>query len=453
MPVRVTVSVALVLGIALASRLTAVDGVPDPTFSVDGRVTEHFGSGVATATAIATFPDGSLLVGGTAEAGDLTTDLDFAVVRYRSNGEVESNWGDNGRRLVPINWEGIYDDELLGVVIDATGGVTLLGSAQDDFSTRLPALARLTAQGDLDPEFGVGGRLVAEGPDFGYFTSSATPHLGGFLFTGSYCCWGTGAESGQFLFRAGADGQPDPSFGFGGWILYEETTGITGARALPDGRIVVARADRPYKMVLDVLLANGSPDPEFGSNGEATIALPDAYWYPSTLAIAEDGSIYVGLRTSRYDPVPMSGSVARVSPSGELDEAFGFPDLSLEEGSTITALAVTSDDKIVAAGPIDANGSQAGGFLVARLLPTGAFDNSFDGNGVNRIEFDLLANAEDTPLALALWGGKPVVAGFASFAHEQTAFATLRLDNRHVFASGFDAGDLSAWSGWVGYQP
>jgi uncharacterized delta-60 repeat protein len=456
MAARIVCPAFAVLILGCASPIVAADGTPDPTFAGDGRVTESFGSSSATAQAIAPFPNGSMLAGGSAQVGTVTTHRALAVVRYRQDGRVDLDWGNSGKQIVPVHPEGSTTDELLEIALDDTGAATLLAWTKSG-SQRLPALVRLTPEGDLDTGFGVDGREVTEDGPFSVVTSSATSHLGGFLFAGVCGCAPLGG-GGVFVYRTDADGQPDALFGEAGWVFFaiDEYPFYPRIGVRPDGGIVVAYTVDFGIIRLASFLADGSFDPDFGpnANGFASFLTGNGIWVPSDVAISPDGWIYIALRTTD-DPGPMSGSVARVSASGELDEAFGFPDLTLEEGSEINAIAVANDSKIVAVGPINANGAQTGGFLVARLLTTGALDSTFDGNGVNRVEFDLFANSTDVPLAVALSGSKPVVAGFAArgAAARNPAFATLRLQNQHVFASGFEDGLISAWSGWVGYLP
>jgi uncharacterized delta-60 repeat protein len=454
MTVRNAFSAAVGLILACAGPLAAADGDEDPDFAGDGRVTEHFGSSSATATAIAPFSDGSLLVGGSAHVGGVEPDVDLAVVRYGNDGRVDLGWGDLGRRLVPINWTGAARDELLEIVLVDRGEAILLGRTEIG-TERLPALARLTEEGDLDTTFGVDGRLVVEGGVDTLDTHGAARHPDGFLFVGRYCCW-TPEEWGGFLYRTDADGEPDPLFGTGGWVYFPGNPTFLHVATQPGGRIVAAyTAEADIGLIqLRTFLPDGSLDLDFSGDGLLRLETGNGIWVPSAIEIAADGSIYVGMGTAPNDPGPMSGSVARVSAAGELDEEFGYPDLTLEEGSEITALAATTDSKIVAAGPIDATGSQTGGFLIARLHPSGAFDSTFAGNGLKRVEFDLIANGRDSPHALALSGGKPVVAGLANrAAHGQPTFATLRLHNGYVFHSTFESASFIGWSAWVGNLP
>lgn len=81
-------------------------------------------------------------------------------------------------------------------------------------------------------------------------------------------------------------------------------------------------------------------------------------------------------------PRGQTGSDPLVAPPRDTDfGAGGVLDLDLEEGPRINAVAFQSDGRLVAAGTIDANGSQTGGFLLAGVAD-GALDASCDANGL-----------------------------------------------------------------------
>jgi len=111
-----------------------------------------------------------------------------------------------------------------------------------------------------------------------------------------------------------------------------------------------------------------------------------------------------------------------------------------------------SDGKVVAAGTIDANGTQPAGFFMARSLANGVLDSTFDGNGVKRVEFDEMTEGEDYAHATALYGGKLVVVGHARSTFDGDAYtnlAALQLTSALIFTDGFERGNALSWSSTV----
>ena len=108
---------------------------------------------------------------------------------------------------------------------------------------------------------------------------------------------------------------------------------------------------------------------------------------------------------------------------------------------------IASVGKIVAVGVIDGPGAQAGGFFFARLRPNGQLDVSFDGNGVKRVEIDVVPNGMDRALGLVLNGGRPVAVGFNRTLSAELGygFALVRLQNALIFTDGFERASTAAW--------
>lgn len=451
---RLMPSIVLLLILSIAPA-RAQDGALDLTFGGDGIVSSNFGTGWKVARAVAVFPDGSILAGGSAGTAGNTTD--FYVVRYRANGTIDGDWGEFGGQLIPIDPVNQIQDDLAAIVLDDSGAAVLLGTTGASGGATIPALVRLTPEGDLDPSFGSGGIAVADDFPWGSFkhTYGVTAHLDGYLFAGNCGQCGPGSTNGFFFYRALADGEPDPSFGNGGWVGiasgFSSGTNAWALAAQSDGRIVLATTRTPVGSnelrLFRLLYPSGALDPEFGGgDGIASVASPDVNWNPSALAVdPEDGSIVVGLRWGLEQSGVVSGSITRFTADGTHDAAFGFPDLTYDEGSTIEDVAITSDRKILAVGRIDGSGAQAGGVFFARLLPSGELDDSFDGNGVKRVEIDAVANGNDAGYGVALNGGRPVAVGRNETQSPGHAFAAVRLENALIFTDGFERGSTAAW--------
>lgn len=447
------IQIFLLLLVAVSTAVHAVDGDLDDSFGGDGIVSSNFGTGPQVARAVAAFPDGSILVGGSYGTASNTTD--FYVVRYRADGSIDGGWGEFGGQQVPVEIFVGGQDDLKTIVLDAAGAAVLLGTTAASGGATLPGLARLTPEGDLDAGFGTGGIAVGDTYPWGGAknTYGATAHLDGFLFAGNCTACGSGDTDGFFLYRTLASGDPDPGFGSAGWLGiasgFNAGTNAWEVASTADGKILLGATHKPVgaeEVWIYRLLPSGAPDPTFGGgDGLGTFLTPED-WNPSAIQYDPvDGAIYVGLRGALEETGPTSGSVARLAANGDLDAGFGFPDLTLEEGSTVEDLVITSDRKIMTAGKINANGDQPSGFFFARLLPTGALDDTFDDNGVKRVEVDAVENGNDAGYGLTLSGGRPVAVGRAETTQGGYRFATIRLTNDLIFTDGFERGSTESW--------
>lgn len=100
------------------------DGILDHTFGTQGIVAMSIGTGNACAKNIAVQPDGKILVTGFAKWGQY---YKFTLVRYNSDGSLDTEFGENGCIVVPI---GSYDDRSLAL-IPYDNGVFMIGDSYD----------------------------------------------------------------------------------------------------------------------------------------------------------------------------------------------------------------------------------------------------------------------------------------------------------------------------------
>ena len=140
---------------------------------------------------------------------------------------------------------------------------------------------------------------------------------------------------------------------------------------------------------------------------------------------------------------PNRSAIAAITDGGELATTFGddgFVDLTREEGSRITALAMRGDRRLVAAGFIDPNGSGTGTDLyVARMDFAGTLDPAFSGNGVERYPIDPNGTSYDSVAALLLSAQRPVIVATAfDNTTPRTYNAVLRLRSDAIFADGVE---------------
>jgi uncharacterized delta-60 repeat protein len=214
------------------------DGSLDAGFGEAGKVTTDLRGGNDTAEAVAILPDGSILVGGT--SWSKSSDFDFAVVRYRSDGRIDRGFGSNGSAFVDF---GGTLEEVRAMAVQPDGRILIAGDTLDT-SRKMThfALARLNRDGSLDGGFGQGGRLVTDfkAADFGGSALVLLPE-GKFVIAGNA---GSLHSSDFGLARYSHDGKLDPTFGEHGEVLTDlQQFAFHGTRTLArqaDGRLLVA---------------------------------------------------------------------------------------------------------------------------------------------------------------------------------------------------------------------
>jgi len=309
-----------------------VDGSLDLTFGSAGRVVTDFG-GDDTGFAVVVQSDGRIVVGGaSASAGD----MDFALVRYSSNGALDPSFGSGGQVLTDL---GGYD-QAFALVAQPDGKLVAAGVSTAGGSVDF-ALVRYGTSGALDATFGSGGQVITDfGPGYVGSTNNCTLPLADFR---------------------GID------------VAY-------ALRVQPDGKLVAAGAST-NDFALARYNTDGSLDLDFGTCGRVITDFAGEDAAASALVVQPDGKLVVAGRRSVGSE---SGfALARYNTNGTLDSTmFGIRGRTLTQiGSDAEAFALVllpEDGRLVAAGA--ANGD----FALARYegdFATLALNRAGTGSG------------------------------------------------------------------------
>jgi uncharacterized delta-60 repeat protein len=405
-------------------------GALDPSFGADGRVSSDvFGGFDDRISDIAIQSDGKIIAAGS--RGGYASRYNFALVRYLSNGAVDSNFGSAGRVL--LDFDG--DDDFAGAIaIQQDGKIVVAGSARLGGRPSDFAIARYNLDGSLDPTFAGNGKAAT---DFGAEESISDIAIqtdGKIVAVGTRRVGGGPSEADcdndVAVARYDADGTLDTTFSYNGKLF----TGVgcddhaTAVAIQSDGKIVVVGfrveedSGRCFNCLDSDLIAlryraDGSLDPGFDHDGKWSSGLGGWEGF-SDVKIQTDGRIvaaghqrpygYLDGRTDKF-------FVQRFNPSGSLDEAFGLKgrkwlDIPGARRDGATGLALQPDGKIVLVGSAESDATGYN-FAVARLTQRGLNDTSFSGNGVLMTDF----GGSDAAYAVALQrDGRIIVGGVTS---------------------------------------
>ncbi len=278
----------------------------------------------------------------------------LAAFRLTADGSLDPGFGVDGL----FHWDGreLSAKHLArSLLLDPDGRIVVAGTgliAAGDTSESRQLVLRLLTDGSLDPTFGDGGVFLGPGSDFLADVRIARTQGGAYRLMSKR--GGNCAVVGVT-----AAGVPDAAFGQAGVALVRPTGGnpvaCTSLEALANGRLLLAGSAGVNGFVAR-LLEDGAPDPTFA---------PAASLTPATaITSGVDGGIYVA------GSGPAGASIARLDATGALDASFGdsgytWIDLPSAGPSVpiIRDMAIREDGSVVAAGG-DAN---VGPFVV-RLL-------------------------------------------------------------------------------------
>jgi uncharacterized delta-60 repeat protein len=399
------------------ARLTA-DGVFDNQFSANGTVlTRNF-------TPIDFLPgDGPLaidsrdrvVIGGHSEVPPAGfPEFSFTLVRYRSDGSLDSEFDGNGR--VVTNFQFARSSFIETLAIDHADRVIASGPVrplQGDGSVQI--MARYRSDGVLDTGFGDRGMLPSE-LHFSQDSSIQSIAIVGqerLLVGASLRVGELGAHhpllpppsfgnAGFGLVRYRPDGRVDKQFGEGGGLLIPEGGRVTIPEHAPtaavavDGlqRIVVASsrgvAGRS-RFAVSRYTPDGLVDRDFGVNG--TVVTPSSADEVIADVVIDSENRIVAAGYVRPGGSSFQFALACFRPEdGTLDPGFGTggkvqTDLS-GAALGISRLALDADDNILAVGSAFGPGHR---FVLVRFTRNGTLDMSFGANGVVVTDFEATA--------------------------------------------------------------
>jgi uncharacterized delta-60 repeat protein len=372
-------------------------GALDRSFGHDGVVTADFGTEPTTGTALAVIADdrGRLLVLQPGPRG-------IAVARYFPGGHLDTTFGDRG---VALNRSASCYEGSLGL---GPGG-TVVASCSD-------AIVRFTAAGEIDRDFGVDGLVgvdaLVQRPRYSWeinLAQSVTQEDGGTIVMYA-------SDGGATVARYDADGSLDRAFGQDGRVTLQ---GPYFQRApvrllgLPDGKILFAAVgtiDTLDGLIVGRLDADGQPDPSFGTGGFTEIkALRKGL---QGIAALPDGSFYVAGLENRF---------VHVSAAGVWDQAFGGDGIAPGPAKfgTVHAIVAAPDGGLLAAGTLAKDPYGAARLLLERLTAGGYPAPGFGPNGFVTAKPNPGRRHEARDL-IELPGGDVVLVGAAGHSRRDT---------------------------------
>jgi uncharacterized delta-60 repeat protein len=354
---------ALCLALSHAQVMAQSFGAPDTSFGGGGSVTTAVGSGTShdVPYAVVVQPDGKILVGGTCAT-------QFCMVRYETNGLLDTTFGTGGRVLKSLIGGNptFGGDQAYAMALQPDGKIVLAGGCISNL-TQVFCVARFTPAGEFDPSFGAGVGWVSMG--FASVSESARAVAlqpdGKILVAGQ--CNSLGTTAWDFCFaRLLPSGELDTTFnalGTPGKVIAPRGASdtynqhATSLALQPDGKIVIAgycsysTATIGHICLLRYEGSGSQPDIGFGLQAWATYGAQQfainnrAY----SVALQPNGKIVVGAECSDR----LCG--VRFLSNGSVDTDFADSGLLLARtesvsGVEIAAVTLRADGAIMLAG-------------------------------------------------------------------------------------------------------
>ncbi len=271
------------------------NGDLDASFGINGIVKTNYGEDSLSATVL--LPGGNILAGG----GTLIGGNNFILlVRYMSDGSIDTSFGTNGAITHFINNESL---KVFGIKEQSDGKIIVPYRTEENFVKKFH-IARFLSNGVLDTAFGDVGIIELESLGEVFHSSISLQDDGKILVS-------LRKQSGTSIKRLLPTGEMDVSFGDNGTVEIDGDM-FTALKILvqPDSAIIVFGItfgfepdfNRTYRLNPD-----GSLDSTFGTNGYTALGFEGA-----DIALQENGKILIAGSTFFYDG-PVDFSVARLN--------------------------------------------------------------------------------------------------------------------------------------------
>lgn len=335
-------------------------------------------------------------------------------------GSLVPTFGSGGK--LPTQFFDHASGEANGVVVQPDGKVVAVGGVgQFDSGLGGFALSRYNADGSLDKSFGPdhNGQVLTSVARLAAATA-VTLEGGGKLLVAGYTRDPVGSIGHFALARYGKDGSLDTSFGTAGVVTTafgaaDEATSIALDRA---GRIVLAGYTATLTgtsgFALARYTANGTLDRTFGTDGKVVTEFGHSGRSSiNAVALDSQGRIVVAGFTQAGGTAGLDFALARYTATGTLDRTFGTggevaTKVRGGDDDVANGLVIQPDGKIVAVGSAQNNDTQQTDFALARYTAAGALDATFGAGGKVTTSFP---SASGASAVLLQPDGRLVVAG------------------------------------------
>lgn len=363
----------------------AQPGTYDTTFSSDGIATEcqlntYFSTDAA-------FQSGGKIIC----FGDNYLTNRISLVRYNSNGELDTTFGVSGfignsiNSIFPVN-RGYTPG---GIAIQSDDKIVIMGLQQSDAFGNGFWVVRLLPNGAVDTTFNGTGYLD--------------------LF------FGTAQDRGKCI------------------------------KIQPDGKIIVAgrSGDLGQNFAMARINTNGTLDSSFGINGKVQTTFSGTQSGVNSIALQPDGKIILGGWTNNL-PFEYDFALIRYNSDGSIDTTFGVngkvvTTINNMGSDTISKVLIQNDGKIIAGGY---DSQSVGNYTLVRYLPNGSLDTTFGTNGV-AVDTEFTGNCD---IAQQVDGKILLVGGF-----DTSRISYLRYLNNGQLDTSFPVNGPIANVGLLGY--
>lgn len=283
----------------LAMTRLNTDGSLDTTFGNGGLVVTDLGTEIEIVNEVLVQEDGKIIAAGRSTHGYVGSFAGFVMVRYESNGVVDSSFGIKG--VVQTDIREFVD--MTGAVIQPDGKIILSGYVHEEGFLRDFIMARYNSDGTIDSLFGNNGIVQTDldGQNKMDLATSILLDPDGKIVLGGYANFTyMPAQTDIGVVRYQSNGRLDSSFVNNGVsvIQFGDRSRLQAMARQSDGKYLLTGAsnltDTVQQWFIIRLKSDGQLDSTFGGSGIFLTDIEGENEFAAALVIQADGKIVVG---------------------------------------------------------------------------------------------------------------------------------------------------------------
>lgn len=379
-----------------------VDGSLDSSFGTNGKVinTDFF---QCRSSGFKLTSDGKIIVAASRRLGQFSGE-DILLIKYNSNGTLDSSFGQNGYVVTDLNSS-----------IEYTSDISIQSDNKIIVSSLRRKIIRYTDLGALDTTFGVNGIVtlsplgtnISPSLDSNEYINDVRQQSNGKIIISGITDRNHVPEDwDSYLLRLNIDGTIDTTFGTNGFIINDINgkNEFTSIEILNDDSIIASGISSINDLTLQIILSkfysNGAFDTSFGTNGIIITQTNNTNLidYCFDMRLQSDGKIICvgqsgrGFNFNGGTSQPSDMLLLRYNTDGSLDSTFspsGYITTSFDGNiyNNGRAVAIQNDGKIVIGGDT-LNETTGQSFALARYT----FDNLATSSFTNNENFKITPN-------------------------------------------------------------
>lgn len=404
----------------------------DETFGKKGRVVTVHDTSIYQRSSIKSLVlqrDGKILASGNIITKKDNRTI-IGIVRYMKDGKIDVGFGTNGFVYSDLSNQTAYlgFDAVTDMQLQSDGKIIILSERFSNDSTNF-ALLRYNSDGSVDSAFGKKGILSLPYPDY---TSILIDSFDNIIVSGRDRIAQNSLLELFVLSKYLKNGNIDVNFGTGGSAVFNfgPTYDFNGPKIIWDKKGNIVMAGLTYysrNIIVGRFYSNGKIDSSFSNKGWTEINSSTIMIFFGDVTAQENNKIIIGGTGSVDYFSDDDMSIGRLKENGELDNNFGRKGYVITDFTSnprftsydeLVSVMVQGDGKIIAAG-MGITNSLNGKFVLARYNKDGTLDSTY---GIGGLVKTTIEPGNDLGMydAVLQPDGKVIAAGAVSVSDEYT---------------------------------